>query len=166
MNVKQFVEGYKTTTKGKEEYAKKHIKKNYLPYAEKIAIGDRIVKVSLYAGDLVKVFKINTPVKTMFLNMAIIDAYSDIDFEFTVDEYDLLSESGAIEDLLSAIPDSEVALCATTVEAMIADEVENTRSLVSFIETKYEALKAVFDSLLQVVEELNISVNQIENKEE
>jgi hypothetical protein len=98
--------------------------------------------------------------------MAIIDAYSDIDFEFTVDEYDLLSECGAIDSLLSAIPAEEVALCATTVESMVADEVENTRNMVSFLETKYEALKAVFDSLLQVVEELHIPINQVEEKSE
>lgn len=159
MTVKEFVEKY-NESKAKLDYAKRQIIKKYLPYAEKVAIGDRIVKVSMYAGDLVKVFKMNTPVKTMFLNMAIIDAYSNIDFEFTVDEYDLLSESGAITDLLSSIPEEEVRLCATTVESMITDEIENTREIVSFLETKYEALKATFDSLLKVVEELDIPIKQ------
>ena len=163
MNVKQFIDGYNKTTKGQEEYVKKHIVKQYLPYTEKISIGARIINTTMYAGDAIKVFKMNTPVKSMFLALAIVDAYSDIDFEFKVEEYDELVSSGAMSQLLLAIPDTELTACQATVDSMIADELENTRNVVSFFETKIDSLKAVFDSLLDVVDSLNIP---IENKTE
>lgn len=152
MKVSQFIDGYKATTKGKEEYINKHIVKNYIPYADKISTCDRIINSSMMTNTEPNVFKMNTPMRKMLFALSIIDLYTDIDINWgnVLVDYDLLDESKLLIAIVSEIDRDEIEHFSSILNMMVDDYMVNNRELVSYIETKIEAMKLGFDALSDV----------------
>ena len=154
MDYKQFIQGYKTN-KEKEKYAEKHIIRKYVPYADKLSEALKIAEISTH--DILdelnnkKIYKRNTPTQYFYTTVRLVLMYSDITYEDKeiVSMYDALSEVGALDALLSQIPETEITMFRTLVEMCVNDIYENERDTVSFLERKTDVLGIVFNQMLE-----------------
>ena len=155
MTVKEFIREYKTEKK----FLKKHIVKSYMPYVEKKALINGIINASSYvevAGK--KIYKRDTPTMMFIFTLKLVESYTDIaiDVSSVNEEYDALLSSGAMDDILSNIPESEINILKGLLD-MVRDDLEyNTRSLVSFLEAKSEAFQIGTDTLINVLNKMDI----------
>ncbi len=155
MTVKEFIREYKTEKK----FLKKHIVKSYMPYVEKKALINGIINASSYvevAGK--KIYKRDTPTMMFIFTLKLVESYTDIaiDVSNVHEEYDALLSSGAMDDILSNIPESEINILKGLLDMVRDDLEENTRSLVSLIETRLDSANYAFDALLKVLERPDI----------
>ena len=165
MDYTKFVSGYKTA-KDKETYVKKHIIKQYLPYRIKLSIAHQIAENSTHIEiNGKKVYKKDTPSQYFTTIMQLIAQYTDIEFDVKIldQTYDALMECGALQIILSVIPDSEVSEFRTLVEMYMSDIYENERDLTSFIERKLEAINLSTDQMLSSLKDM---LGQIQEKED
>lgn len=155
MKVEELIKEYAQAKKMKKEYDfSKHIKTHYMPYSEKCALVKNIVETTSYEDvNGVKLYKRNTKSMLFIFTMQLIQRYTDVEFaaEEVPQVYDLLMESGTMNGLMSAIPEEEISILRGMVD-MERDDLEiNTRSLISFFETKADALKIAMDSVQKVL---------------
>jgi hypothetical protein len=93
-------------------------------------------------------------------SMKLIEKYTNIELDINNinADFDKLMESGAMDNLTDAIPESEVTILKGMLD-MARDDLEfNTRSIVSFLETKSEAIRMAIDSLANVLDNPEIKV--------
>ena len=165
MDYKQFIQGYKTN-KEKEKYAEKHIARKYVPYSEKLSEALKIADISTHTEINDKmVYKKNTPNQYFFTTLRLVLMYSDItaENEDIVSMYDALSEIGALDTLLSLIPESEVTMFRALVEMCVNDIYENEHDTVSFLERKSDTISIVFNQIFDALAETlsTVDVEQI-----
>lgn len=153
--------------KDKEATAKKHIRRTYVPYSEKLAEAKKIAEISTHTVINDKaVYKKNTPIQYFLKITRLISLYTDIELTEDINKaYDSLAESKNLDLLISQIPESEITQFTTMVEMCVSDIYENERDLSSFIETKIEAfglsLNQMVDSLKETIE--NVDMEQVKN---
>lgn len=149
------VEDLIALTKKRKEYDfSQHIKLKYMPYAEKCSLVKSIIDKSSYeeiGGK--KVYKRNTASMLFVFTMQLISHYTNLEFDNdeVVQTYDTLMETGLMNQLMSQIPEAEISILRGMLDMQRDDEEANTRSLVSFLETKTEAMQLAMDSLLNVI---------------
>lgn len=156
ISVQRLVEDYNKLQKIQKPYDfKKHIVKTYLPYTEKIGLVKRVVQSTSYVDINGKnTYMRNTNSMLFFFFIGLIEKYTNVEIDtFRIDaEYDLLAESGVLTELVNAIPESEITILRGMLD-MERDDLEfNTRSLVAFLETKFEAFSLATDSITKVLE--------------
>ena len=177
MLISEFVEKY-NEAKQKNAFVNKHIVTNYITYETKISLARNIVEVSMYKYiNEKKRFIPNTPVRYMLFVQALIDSYTDLEWDTKVNEqgesvldvstsFNNLEKNGAVEALIAAIGD-DVTKFTTVLNMVVDDETDLNRSIIPFFETKFEAVSMVFDSLSQAIEtpEIKEKITQLlENK--
>lgn len=149
------VEDLIALTKKRKEYDfSQHIKLRYMPYAEKCSLVKSIIDKSSYEEiDGKKVYKRNTASMLFVFTMQLISHYTNLEFDSdeVVQTYDTLMETGLMNQLMSQIPEAEISILRGMLDMQRDDEEANTRSLVSFLETKTEAMQLAMDSLLNVI---------------
>lgn len=149
------VEDLIALTKKRKEYDfSQHIKLRYMPYAEKCSLVKSIIDKSSYEEiDGKKVYKRNTAGMLFVFTMQLISHYTNLEFDSdeVVQTYDTLMETGLMNQLMSQIPEAEISILRGMLDMQRDDEEANTRSLVSFLETKAEAMQLAMDSLLNVI---------------
>lgn len=155
MKVKTLITEFKEYAKSGKKYdLAAHIKKSYLPYVEKMSLASRAINSTSYVEiNGVSVYKQNTPAMMMFFDIGLIEAYTDLVFDVSKvsNDYDLMIESGIMASLLSLIPENEQAICRDILQMTRNDLLENTRSLVSYIETKSDAFVEASNALTDVL---------------
>lgn len=155
MTFDKFVEGFKKSTKP-ADYVKKHVKVSYIPYERKISEARKIIELSNYVTiQDKKVYKQNSTLAYMLFVMRVLANYTDIEWELGKDDlaaFNALSECGAVEFVVAAIPSKEYETFQTVVKMVQDDEYENYRSLAGFFDSKVDALSIMFDELSKVVE--------------
>lgn len=155
MKVSEFVNQYLESKKMKEYTPKEHIKLNYLPHTQKIALVKGIVDATSYAKiDGKQVYKRDTPNMFFLFSMKLVETYTDIEINTAqvVNEYDDLVRCGAMNALLSCIPESEIDILKGMLD-MVRDDLEaNTRSMVSFLETKFDSMDIAMNSLFSALD--------------
>ena len=169
MDYIKVVAQYKTS-KDKENFARKRIKKTYIPYVEKLAEANRIANTCthfiLNSGEENEkiIYKKNTPMMRFLSMTSIITMYTDIecDQDKVVAMYDALSEDGLMVQLLSSIPETEVSEFMSLVDMCVNDIYENERELSTIIESKLEAINLVVSQIFSTFEE---TLSQPEVKE-
>ena len=154
MDYIKVVTQYKTS-KDKESFVKKHIKRSYVPYTEKLTEAIEIAKQSTHIViDEKEIYKKNTPM-TRFLSMIrIITLYTDIECEQdqVINMYDALSKEGLMVQILSSIPETEIGEFMSLVDMCIADTYENEREISTIVENKMEAINIVLSQVFSVLE--------------
>ena len=156
MNVEFFIKQI-AMNKDKETYIAGKLVKTYIPYEEKQATCENIIKTT----SIVKnengeaYFKRNTPACDLLFNLTLIDKYFDIDIDFgaALKDYNALEENGYIEFLLQHIPQKEYVAWQRMFSMVAGDYMENERSLVSYLDTKIEALNKTTETLATVIED-------------
>ena len=169
MDFTAFVQQYKAA-KNKDALVKKHIKKTYVPYAEKLSRAHGIAATCTHAAkDHPEIYKKDTPTQYFATIMHLIEMYADLDFSGTdfVKAFDTMSECGLIEAILASIPESEVVLFRTLVDMCVSDIYENEHDLSSVVERKLNALSLYlntsFDSIQDTLKDPDLSENTEEN---
>lgn len=155
MDYTKFITGYKLN-KDKDDFIKKHITKQYVPYATKLTLAQSIAKTCTHVTiDGKEVYKKNTPSQYFATVMQLITQYTDIQYDISIinQVYDALVESGAMQVLLSSIPESEVTEFRTLIDMCVSDIYENERDVTSFLETKIEAINLTVNQMLSSLNE-------------
>ncbi len=152
MTVNELIEKYNEAKKTNRKYDfSKHIKNTYLPYSRKIAIAKRALRATSFkeVGHF-EFYEQDTPIMMLLFTVALIEEYTDIEFEHTDNysiEYDMLAASGVLEGIIAAIPEKEMDICDGIRKMVKDDFMVNTRSLVSFLETHSQSWQTAIDSL-------------------
>ena len=158
MNVEFFCKQI-AMNKNREDYLKSRLVRGYIPYEEKISSCENIIKNTSFVKDEASgemFYKRNTPACDLFFNLTLIDKYFDIeiDFEHALVDYNKLEENGYIELLLKNIPATEYVAWSKVFEMVAGDFVENERSLVSFLETRFNAINKSLAMMTDIIKEL------------
>lgn len=154
MTVKDFIDKYDrlASDKAKEEFIKSVICKRYLNYEDKIAMCTNIINCSCYVTiNDKKKFKQNTPAKYMLHRLSIIDKYTgiSIDFSAAADVFNTLEKKNMIDLIMCYIPENELRKIDAIMQMVTEDIYENERSLISYIDTKFEEMSLLGSSLLE-----------------
>lgn len=170
MTVDELIAKCDETKKAKKSYDfAQHLTMKYMPYSEKAAMVKNIIDATSYVDvEHKRGYKRDTPNMVFIFTMKLIEKYTDIDIspENVVSDYDKLMESGIMHELTDQIPESEVKIIRGMLD-MSRDDLEmNTRSLVSFLETKADALQIAMDGLSKVLEKPEIQSKLAEIKKD
>lgn len=166
MKVSEFVNEYSESKKRKDYTPSGHIKLNYLPHTQKIVLVKGVVDAASYVTVNGKeVYKRDTPNMLFLFSMKLVETYTDIEINTAqvVNEYDDLVRCGAMDALLFCIPESEIKILKSLLD-MVQDDLEtNTRSLISFLETKTDSINMAINSLVEVLDkpEIKAKINEL-----
>lgn len=156
MKYTDFVIQYKKS-KEQEAFVTKHVKKSYMPYAEKLALAKSIANRTSWNED--GKYERNTTLQAWLLQTNMISYYTDITWEDTevIQAYDSLVESGAFELIFSYIPESERVQLQAITDMFISDIYTNFRDIPAWLDSKIEALDlglgSIMSGLQQVMED-------------
>ena len=151
-NVKSFVEEYEKqlTDADKAKFLRNNLKtEKYMPYADKLALAENIVKSSSYAmikegGKLKQTDRIalNSPMRYILFVMTVVDKYTNIEVNFNniMPDFDALNFNSLIEVIFEKVGDKETAEFNTVVEMVLND----------FMANKYQFKNYIDDTLLKV----------------
>lgn len=151
-NVKSFVEEYEKCSNNddKAKFLKSKLKtEKYMPYADKLAIAENIVKSSSYAivkeeGKLKQTDRIalNSPMRYILFVMTVVDKYTNIEVNFQniMPDFDALNFNSLIEPIFEKVGDKETAEFNTVVEMVLND----------FMANKYQFKNYIDDTLLKI----------------
>lgn len=152
MKVEEFIK----LTKGKKDYDfSQRIKLKYMPYTEKCALVKSVIENTSYIDvNGKKVYKRDTASMLFVFIMQLISKYTDLEFEKdnVVIVYDALMETKLMDQLLAQIPESEISFLKGMLDMQRDDFEFNTRSLVSFFETRADAMQMALDGISNVLE--------------
>lgn len=140
ISVDAFLREYNVTAKQKgsamETFIKKHITTSYVDFVTKNTYCTAIVKATCYVKDGDREFvKINSVGRYIHFIMRLIDLYTDIEInaEDLIDDYDKLTESGVINDLINGIPETEYSEFSTILNMMLGDLRDNEYSITAIL---------------------------------
>lgn len=168
-NVKSFVEEYEKCSNNddKAKFLKNKLKtEKYMPYADKLALAENIVKSSSYAmikedGKLKQTDRIalNSPMRYILFVMTVVDKYTNIEVNFgnIMPDFDALNFNSLIEVIFEKVGDKETAEFNTVVEMVLND----------FMANKYEFknyVSEIFSKLFALIEQSYPLVNNIVDK--
>lgn len=169
MLISEFVKKY-NEAKQKNAFVNKHIVTNYITYETKISLARNIVEVSMYKYiNEKKRFIPNTPVRYMLFVQALIDSYTDLEWDKTDDgvldvseDFNNLEKNGLVEIIIAAIGD-DITKFTTVLNMVVDDTIDTNRSIVPFLETKFEAISMLLDTFSQALEnsEIKEKINQM-----
>lgn len=140
MKVEEFVTELKANIDKKEEVCRKHVKKVYVSFLDKVLDCQRIINATMEIPDkndeTKRIFRQNTPARALQFNMVMLMHYTDLEIDegALIAQYDMLDEVGALEPLNAVLPQNEINEFTTLLSMTADDYVANHRSLVSYID--------------------------------
>lgn len=154
----------------KVEFCKSHIVKTYVDYQTKRSETESIARQGNYLTDTningKPLFKRNTATMYFLLKLRLLVNYTDIEVKESeiLDLFNALDEIGAIDCITSSIPENEITKWNAMLEMANDDIYINERDLVSYLETKTEAVGMVLDTVLsglgEVAQKLELNQNE------
>lgn len=174
ITVREFVKKYNalTSDKLKEDLVKTIIKNKYVPYEVKVAICEKIVETVFYiktkdnSGIERRKMHINSPAKYMLYCLNIIDNYTGlkVDFDNSLDEFNLLNSNGCIDIIFKYVSDREVNEFRKILEMVENDLMQNEYETHTFIRNQVERFGELTSATLSPL--LNILIEKMENLDE
>lgn len=156
ITVDKLIKEYHDAKRQKRNYDfSKFSKMTYMPYSEKCALVKSIVDTTSYIEvEGRKMYQRNTASMLFVFTMKIIEAYTCLVWkpDEVVSCYDKLMESGVMSHLMELIPEEEINILHGMLDMQRDDVEANTRSLVSFFETKADAMLLALDGINKVME--------------
>ena len=148
MKIEEFIEEYKKAS-NKENYLYKHVERQYIPFEEKVAECEKIIKSALYKklDDGATVFEVHSAIVDELFTLTVVKAYTDLEMDEMIAAYNLIEEN-FIFDALSYVLDIEKY--RSILDKMIMDEKEKN-SLVPFLAKQFEAFRMSFDEMKKVM---------------
>lgn len=134
----------------KSRLVKKHIVKDYIPYATKIDEAKKIINLSSFTKDEEgnERFMLDSPIRYLLRTLCIIRSYTDLEFDSinSSEQFDLLDKYNVMNYVEEAIGDDCVKF-DTILKMVYDDMMVNERSLVSFVEKKINVLTALIEAM-------------------
>jgi hypothetical protein len=167
MKIKEFVEKYENiaTASLKEDFVRDNVKINdYLPYIDKIAQAERLVKTTSLDKD--GNIRYNSPSKNLFFSRILIEQYTDLEIETNAfaDEYDLLQKSGAKEMIIKLLPECEFKELNDVIDMVQDDFNRNNYEPHAYISSQVERLGTLLGATLTPI--LEQIASNLENMDE
>lgn len=110
MKVNEFIEKCRQLNENEiSEFAKGRIVNTYMKYEDKVSLCKTIVDQTSHTevSEGKRVWNKNSTMEYLLVIMKKIEAYTDLDIENPLDDYNLLNKEGYIEELIDAIPYKE-----------------------------------------------------------
>ena len=178
MTYQQFVTKYKETSDDKKkELCMFHIVNQYVSWEDKLANISKIVDICNHQSmpdplesDSTKqivYFHRNTPLMYYWIKIRLLSCYTNIEIKEGQElaAFNALDEIGAVDALISCIPDNEVVKWNATLEMMNDDLYMNERDLASYFETKINSLSMVTDTILASLGEFSQRLEEIKDED-
>ena len=165
MKVDEFIKKY-NYAKDKKNFLSDNITKKHISYVEKIADCERVINATSQINGM---FKLNTPIRAAFFAVNMISKFYDIEIEDNLIEvYEKLDELNLVNELISIIPERERETYYTILNMCNDDYMENNRNIVSYFETKIQALglslDALLDGLSKIIQQEQEDIEQSDNE--
>ena len=160
ISVEMFCKSYKANSKAKEDvlrdFLNKHVTTKYISFVQKCSYCDAIVKATTHIqSDIVKV---DSAARYLLFVMHLINIYTDIDIIFDdgkfAEQYDMLSEAGALQAILSSIPQQEYAEFDTILKMKMDDFYTNEYSIESMLYNFKKSLDISTEQISKALEEV------------
>lgn len=177
MLVNEFVEAYKAKkfmvikngVDEKVEYLRKELEvKEYIPFADKRELCKAVIDACcVKEGGLVKVDSVS---RYIIFTISIISAYTNLEFSSgedydSLDEYDMLCESGLLNQILALIGD-EYAACNNMLNMMMDDVIANNNTVEAVFGHTFgkvsDSLDNLIDAFADKVAEMELDLSQID----
>ena len=151
MKINEFIKGYQELSDAtlKDKYVEGLIVYQYVPYETKIKYAQKCVKEHFADNGLVIT---NTPMAYLKYTMAVLDLFTTLEVNYTVEEYDDLQEDGLIDIILKKLEKTQIymeiqiiyEMCVTDFRTITLSPRGFIRhQLQRFAETCNESLKAL-----------------------
>ena len=176
MTYHQFVTKYKETPDDKkQDLCASHIVNQYVSWEDKLANISKIVDICnhefapdpLDSTKQITYFRRNTPLMYYWMKVRLLSCYTDIEIKEgeELKAFNALDEIGAVDALISCIPDNEVIKWNTTLDMMNDDLYINERDLASYLDTKVDSLSMVLDTMLNGLGELTQKMEMVQDED-
>lgn len=176
MTYQQFVTKYKVTSDDKKkELCMSHIVNQYVSWEDKLANISKIVDICnhqsmsdpLDSTKQIIYFHRNTPLMYYWIKVRLLSYYTNIEIKEGQElaAFNALDEIGAVDALISCIPENEVIKWNTMLDMMNDDLYMNERDLASYFETKIDSLGMVTDTILASLGELTQKLEMVQDED-
>lgn len=174
-NVKSFVEEYEKQLNNtdKTKFLKSKLKtEKYMPYGDKVAIAENIVKSSSYAmikegGKLKQTDRIalNSPMRYILFVMTVVDKYTNIEVNFKniMPEFDALNFNSLIEVIFEKVGDKEMAEFNAVVDMVSNDFMANKYQFKNYINDALLRVSGIVDKCVPLIDNI---VNKLDSMSE
>ena len=153
MKLETFITNYMTDG-SKDKYIKSVIRPDYVSYSKKCSDCERIILSCHYQDiDGKRRFVINSPAQAMMFSLLLVDRYTKIDVEYTVDTYDELQKSGALGMIVSALPEAEYQEYSTIMHMFEDDLIMKETCVASRMDDMKQAMFTFVSSYLDTINE-------------
>ena len=165
-NVKSFVEEYEKqlSDADKAKFLRNKLKtEKYMPYADKLAIADNIVKHSSYAvvkedNELKQTDRIalNSPMRYILFVMTVVDKYTNIEVNFKniMPEFDALNFNSLIEVIFEKVGDKETAEFNTVVDMVLNDFMANKYQFKNYINDTLSRVSGIVEKCVPLIDNI------------
>ena len=154
MKLDTFITNYMTDG-SKDKYIKSIIKSDYVAYATKCSDCERIVRSCHYIDvDGNRRFSMNSPAQAMMFALLLVDRYTKIDIEYSVDVFDELQKCGALGMIVGMIPEAEHQEYSAIMNMTIDDVVMRETSVAFRLDDLIQAAFSIVDSYAKEIERL------------
>lgn len=161
ITVDAFLREYNVAAKQKgsamETFIKKHITTEYVDFITKSVYCENIVKTTCHKKQEDKeLVVIDSTSRYLFFVMRLIQLYTDIDInnDNIVEDYDKLNKVGAVNVIITAIPESEYSEFSTLLNMKMDDFRDNEYSITALLYNFKESLSLSEEVINAVIEEL------------
>lgn len=152
MKLETFVEEYNNAT-NQEDYMESHIVNRYIPYIIKQTECEHIVDLANHKTvNGKRIYWKNSPNQALLFTLRIIKNYTDLDImidenEDIISNFDLLNENGIIGIIMNTIPYEEINEWKVMLNMCESDLETNETSLYSIIDTKFDAINLMVETI-------------------
>lgn len=171
ITVEDFVKEFKNKA-DKTDFAKKHIAREYVPYEEKTAACERVIKITSYdtvgtGENQRRFFHVNTRARYMFFMLEVLRLYTDLDISFKdgrgLEIFNLIEEANARTYLLAGIPEREFDLMTNLLAMTAEDVMNNERSIAGYLDSKFTGVSELLSKGLEIADKFMTKVIEDES---
>lgn len=163
MTVEQFINNYKSAT-DKDKFFSDSIITKYIRYTEKVTDCRNIVNITFEINGDNK-YKVDSPAQFVVFVMNLIYRYTNIEkSDNMVNDFESLDELDIINGILDNIPERELSSYNTILNMCKDDYISNNRDLVSFLETKIDAILLTSDTILESIDTILKNTEPVNEK--
>lgn len=134
MNIDEFIKKYNTMSSDrlKKELVSGIIKRTYIPYAEKYAICNGIIKTCYFKDGVIYIDSVS---EYMLYCLKIVENYTYliIDYNKSIDEFDKLNKENLITTIVNVLPKQEKEEMRMVLDMVEKDVIANNYETHSFI---------------------------------
>lgn len=138
--------------------------KKYVNYGEKYDIAKRLVTATCF--DENNNIKLNSPSQYMLYRLSLVNTWTAIDVDFThgIEEFDILSQNGILDDIIKEIPEKEIKEFDMLVKLIQSDLLYNTTTPQAYISSQVEKFAALTNTILSpLIEKLTDEVKNLDD---